>query len=198
MFKLDSGRFETFIDAILAIIMTVMILKIPQPETLTITGLWNLKAMYFSYITSFIVIVSIWNNHRKLFNKVKHIDNFVITVYMILTFFITWIPYFTAWVAHFPHDLAPEISYELLFILVNISYLVATNRVRRHDAYNEDLIQFRVTPRTVINYSVFIIGFILGILVTPEFMMISCFITIITWNIPDEYFRKLGGHSNGN
>ena len=39
MLLLDSGRFETFIDAIFAIMMTIMVIKIPQPETLSLSGL---------------------------------------------------------------------------------------------------------------------------------------------------------------
>ena len=72
---MESGRFETFIDAIIAIMMTVMVLKIPQPETLTIGGIWDLRIMYLSYIISFIVLFSIWDHHRKLFNIVEDINN---------------------------------------------------------------------------------------------------------------------------
>ena len=73
---LDSGRFETFIDAIFAIMMTIMVIKIPQPETLSLSGLMESSVMYLSYLISFIIIASIWNNHRKLFDRIKDIDNF--------------------------------------------------------------------------------------------------------------------------
>ena len=77
VFLLDSGRFETFIDAILAIMMTVMVLKIPQPETLSLSGIMDLSVVYLSYLISFIIIASIWNSHRKLFDKIKKIEQFV-------------------------------------------------------------------------------------------------------------------------
>jgi len=41
---MNSSRFETFIDAIIAIMLTVMILKIPQPETMDLAGIWNYKS----------------------------------------------------------------------------------------------------------------------------------------------------------
>ena len=121
---MDSGRFETFIDAIIAIMMTVMVLKIPQPETLSLSGLWGLRVMYLAYIISFIVIFSIWDHHRKLFNLIEEIDNQVIWMYSSLIFFITLVPYFTAWVAHEPFEALPELLFGLLFLIINILYIM--------------------------------------------------------------------------
>ena len=130
---MDSGRFETFVDAIIAIMMTVMILKIPQPSTLNLEGLWNLKMVYLSYFLSFMVLLSIWNHHRKLFEEIKEIDNLVIFIYMFLTFIITLLPYFTAWCALNPHELVPEICYGGVFILTNIAYVFAAYFAMKRD-----------------------------------------------------------------
>ena len=123
---MDSGRFETFIDAILAIMMTVMVLKIPQPATMNFAGIWDLRVMYFAYVLSFIVLFSIWDHHRKLFNFLEDINNHVIWMYSILIFVITLVPYFTAWVAHNPYDLLPEVMYGLVFVVVNILFVMST------------------------------------------------------------------------
>ena len=59
--------------------------------------------MYLSYLISFIIIASIWNNHRKLFDRIKDIDNVVIAIYMVLTLAVTFVPYFTLWVSEYPY-----------------------------------------------------------------------------------------------
>lgn len=52
---MDTNRLEAFYDAIIAIIVTVLVLELPQPETATIAGILALKISYFNYLISFLV-----------------------------------------------------------------------------------------------------------------------------------------------
>lgn len=190
---MDSGRFETFVDAILAIMMTVMILKIPQPSTLNLEGLWNLKMVYLSYFLSFMVLLSIWNHHRKLFEEIKEIDNLVIFIYMFLTFIITLLPYFTAWCALNPHELVPEICYGGVFILTNIAYVLAAYFAMKRDKYTEHP-DLDLDKSTYLNFTVFFIGFILAILCNiPYAIFISCILSLIVWNFTAKFFSNEKG-----
>lgn len=180
---MESGRFETFIDAIIAIMMTVMVLKIPQPETLTIGGIWDLRIMYLSYIISFIVLFSIWDHHRKLFNIVEDINNRVIWIYSLLIFIITLVPYFTAWVAHEPFSLLPELMFGLIFFLVNIIYVLCTKVAINNDVHNEEVNGISFKELLLINISLFIIGAVIGIAGYPIALLIMCLLTVITWNV---------------
>ena len=180
---MESGRFETFIDAIIAIMMTVMVLKIPQPETLTIGGIWDLRIMYLSYIISFIVLFSIWDHHRKLFNIVEDINNRVIWIYSLLIFIITLVPYFTAWVAHEPFSLLPELMFGLIFFLVNIIYVLCTKVAINNDVHNEEVNGISFKELLIINIFLFIIGAVIGIAGYPIALLIMCLLTVITWNV---------------
>lgn len=180
---MESGRFETFIDAIIAIMMTVMVLKIPQPETLTIGGIWDLRIMYLSYIISFIVLFSIWDHHRKLFNILEDINNRVIWIYSLLIFIITLVPYFTAWVAHEPFSLLPELMFGLIFFLVNIIYVLCTKVAINNDVHNEEVNGISFKELLLINIFLFLIGAVIGIAGYPIALLIMCLLTVITWNV---------------
>lgn len=186
---MESGRFETFIDAILAIMMTVMVLKIPQPETLTISGIWDLRVMYFAYFLSFIVLFSVWDHHRKLFDIIETIDDKVIWIYSLLIFILTLIPYFTAWVAHEPNALVPELMFGLMFLLSNILFVLCTKIAIKRDVHNDLINELSYRELFVVNVSLFIIGAVISVMGYPISMMIICLITVITWNsIP--YIQK--------
>lgn len=179
---MQSDRFETFIDAILAIMMTVMVLKIPQPESMTFTGIWNLKIMYFGYFLSFIVLFSIWDHHRKLFTIVETINNKVVWIYSFLIFVITLVPFFTAWVVHYPNETIPEVMFGLIFLLVNILYVLSTEVTMKNDVHNTN--ELKYTELFIINLILFIIGFIIVLYGGyPIIMMIICLMTLLTWNI---------------
>lgn len=180
---MDSGRFETFIDAILAIMMTVMVLKIPQPETLSIEGIWQLRIMYFAYFTSFIILFSVWDHHRKLFNMIETINNRVIQIYSLLIFALTLIPYFTAWVAHKPYEMVPELMFGLMFLIVNILFVLSTIVAVKHDVHNDMINELSYNELFVLNTVLFALGALLSLIGYPISMMAICLITVVTWNI---------------
>lgn len=196
---MDSGRFETFTDAILAIMMTVMVLKIPQPETMTFEGIWELRVMYFAYIVSFIVIFAIWDHHRQLFNIVTSINDRVIWMYAVLIFLITLVPYFTAWVAHEPYALIPELMYGLIFLLVNIFFIITTRVTIKNDVHNYEIQDLHFNEVFLLNVVLFVIGAVISFLGYPIAMLIICLVTVITWNtIPYLQNKYVIGDDSGN
>ena len=57
---MDTNRLEAFYDAIIAIIVTVLVLELPQPASLSLAALWALKTNYFAYFISFLVCAKLW------------------------------------------------------------------------------------------------------------------------------------------
>ena len=75
---MESGRFEALIDAILAIIITIIVLEIPIPADGSWQALGKLHLEFIVYLISFIVCFNYWNYHNNLFSIVNHIDHKVI------------------------------------------------------------------------------------------------------------------------
>lgn len=163
--------------------MTVMVLKIPQPETMTFSGIWELKVMYLAYFISFIVLLSIWDHHRKLFSMLEDINNTVIWMYSILIFLITLVPYFTAWVAHEPYSLLPEFMFGLILFLVNIIYDLCSKVAIRNDVHNEEVNGIDFKELLLINIFLFIVGTVIAFLGYPIALLIMSLFTVITWNV---------------
>ncbi len=57
---MDKDRLIAFTDAILAIIMTILVLELQEPETLSLQGLWALKGSYSAYTLSFFWLGTMW------------------------------------------------------------------------------------------------------------------------------------------
>lgn len=131
---MDTNRLEAFYDAIIAIIVTVLVLELPQPETATIAGILALKVSYFTYLVSFLVCVNLWQYHHWIYAHVKKIDSKIIWLNILLMFVISLIPYLTIFVANNPNSLLSESLYGLDFILIDIilfimsRYLIKINK----------------------------------------------------------------------
>ena len=53
---MQTNRFETFMDAILAIIITVLVLKLSQPAAPTMSAVLNMHISYLTYFICFVII----------------------------------------------------------------------------------------------------------------------------------------------
>jgi uncharacterized membrane protein len=114
----DKRRFETFIDAIIAIILTILVLelRIPEnsPEDLnTRQQLATLTPSFISYIGSFLLIAGIWIDHHLLFLNVKRLTKRYILMNMFFVLALSIIPFTTAFAGHNNHD---SFAVALLFI----------------------------------------------------------------------------------
>lgn len=188
---METARFETFADAIIAIAMTVLVLKLPQPESATIAAFWALKTYYLAYFISFLTLFNIWYSNHNLFQIVENIDNTAVILNGILIFEITLIPYFTLWLTQDAYSIASETSFGLLFIGINIACNLSVRAVHKSDQYNDKLIKadydnlYALIPLTVI-----LIGFVLTYSVFIPGIYISCLITVIMWIAIARIHRK--------
>ena len=95
MLNLESEKLEAFVDAVLAIILTVIVLELPQPETITFLGFLALKTNFFAYLISFIVVLTNWYFFHVIFEIIKKIDGKVIAMTGAVIFIMSLLPYFT-------------------------------------------------------------------------------------------------------
>lgn len=193
---METARFETFADAVIAIAMTVLVLKLPQPESATIGAFWTLKTYYIAYFISFLTLFNIWYSSHNLFQIVENIDNTAVILNGILIFEITLIPYFTLWLTQDAYSIASETTFGLLFIAINITYNMAVKAVHKSDPYNDKLIKADYDNiYALIPLAVILIGFGLSYSVFIPGIYISCLIAVIMWIVIARIHRK--GVENG-
>lgn len=193
---METARFETFADAVIAIAITVLVLKLPQPESATIGAFWTLKTYYIAYFISFLTLFNIWYSSHNLFQIVENIDNTAVILNGILIFEITLIPYFTLWLTQDAYSIASETTFGLLFIAINITYNMAVKAVHKSDPYNDKLIKADYDNLyALIPLAVILIGFGLSYSVFIPGIYISCLIAVIMWIVIARIHRK--GVENG-
>ena len=68
---METDRFEALVDAILAIIITIIVLEIPLASAGTWGSLYELRYEFIIYAVSFIVCFNFWNYNNNLFSIVN-------------------------------------------------------------------------------------------------------------------------------
>ena len=178
---METGRLEAFYDAIIAIIVTVLVLELPQPATASLASLWALKTSYFAYVISFLVCANLWQYHHLIYNHVDRINTKIIWQNIILMFVFSLVPYLTIFVANHPNEFIPQALYGLDFIIVDIILYYMAKSLLEINRENEEYLKSALNVREAlyIPLIIFFIGFIIALLGYPIAIIICCLITII-------------------
>lgn len=179
----DTGRFEALIDAIIAIIITVIVLEIPTAAGGNLGALLELKLEFIAYAISFVVCFNVWNFTYNLFSIVNKINYKSIWSISIGLFFLSLIPYLTTYVAMNFNDFVPQCIYGIDFMIINSCSLVATFQMKKIDTSNKFLnAAFQNYNNFIVNIIFTAVFIIIGYYCWPPIILISCLLSIsITW-----------------
>lgn len=84
---MGKERLIAFTDAVLAIIMTILVLELAKPDEPTLEAFWALKENFFAYFLSFFWLGSLWIALNGIWEHVKRVSNKVIWWNLGLLFF---------------------------------------------------------------------------------------------------------------
>jgi uncharacterized membrane protein len=130
---MHKSRLEAFSDGVLAIIITIMVLELRPPHEPTLQGLKPLLPVLGSYLLSFVYVAIYWNNHHHMLQSAKHVNGRVLWANMHLLFWLSLVPFATAWLGESRLQSGPAALYGIVMLGAAIAYyLLAITLVRAH------------------------------------------------------------------
>lgn len=115
---------EAFSDGVIAIIITIMVLELRAPHDTSLAGLRPLIPVFASYVMSFIYIGIYWNNHHHLLHVTQHIDGRALWANLHLLFWLSLVPFVTAWMGENHFSQWPVALYGSVLFLAAIAYTI--------------------------------------------------------------------------
>src|SRR6266849_10411556 len=102
---MGKSRLEAFSDGVIAIIITIMVLELKPPAATDLADLLHLLPVLCAYSLSFLVVAIMWVNHHALVGRVKRVDAGILWANNSLLFWMSLIPFVTAYMGQ--HQTAP-------------------------------------------------------------------------------------------
>jgi uncharacterized membrane protein len=116
------GRLEAFSDAVIAIVMTIMVLELVPPDGTALEDLVPLWPVFLAYVLSFANLAIYWNNHHHLLQAARTVSGRVLWANMLLLFWLSLVPFGTAWIGDSQLAAMPVAVYGVILIMAAISY----------------------------------------------------------------------------
>ena len=187
---MGKGRLEAFSDGVFAIIITIMVLEIEAPEKATFAALLTQLPTFISYVLSFIYVGIYWNNHHHMFQLTEHVNGRILWANLHLLFWLTLVPFSTAWMGntHFAH--APMAVYGLNLFVAAIAYVILQKSILRENGTDSRMAKALGNKwKENLSPVLYILGIALAFFnpyLSGAFYVIVAFI----WLIPDKRIEK--------
>lgn len=126
---MKATRLEAFSDGVIAIIITIMVLELKVPHEHTLAALCAMWPVFFSYALSFLNVAIYWVNHHHLIHLVRHVNAPVMWANLNLLFWLSLVPFSTAFLGEAHATPMAVAIYGLVAGLCAVSYYVLRHAI---------------------------------------------------------------------
>lgn len=187
---MGKGRIEAFSDGVLAIIITIMVLELKVPHGENLQDLKPLIPVIISYVLSFIYIGIYWNNHHHMMQIVKKVNGSILWLNMHLLFWLSLIPFATAWMGENHFSKWPVILYGFILLMAAIAYyFLAHSLISFHGKESILAAAIGKDKKGIISVIMYITGIILSFINSWIGFIIYVLVAFM-WFIPDKRIEK--------
>ena len=136
---MERDRLTAFTDGVLAVIITIMVLEMRPPHGTDLHALLALAPVFLSYVLSFIYVGIYWSNHHHFFQLVKRVNGAVLWANLHLLFWLSTIPFSTAWMGENHFAPLPTAVYGGSLLMSAIAWYIMQLTIFRHQGPDSPL-----------------------------------------------------------
>ncbi|MEV4534494.1 TMEM175 family protein [Asanoa sp. NPDC049518] len=187
---MPKNRLEAFSDGVLAIIITIMVLELKVPEGHSVSALLHTTGLaLLTYLLSFVYLGIYWNNHHHMFHLVRKVNGGVLWANLALLFWLSLLPFTTAWLDESHFARTPVVVYGLNLLAASVTYVVLQTVIIRQQGPASPL-RAAVGPdvKGKASGTLFVAGTLSALLIGGAGVVVAlaCFATVaVLWIVPD-------------
>ena len=187
---MSRNRIEAFSDGVIAIIITIMVLELRVPVGASLQALRPLTPVFLSYLLSFVLVGIYWSNHHHLFQVVERVSGGVLWANLHLLFWLSLIPFATAWMGENHFTAVPVAVYGVVLVFAAIAFFTLTRTLLRIHTPDSTLAialgrDFKGKVSIVIYLAAISLTFVRSWLAAALYVLVE-----IIWLVPDRRIEK--------
>ncbi len=171
---MNKDRLGAFMDAVIAIVMTILVLELEKPSAPTLEAFLALKINFAAYALSFLWLAAMWTSLHNAWHIVDKISNRTMWLSMGLLFFSSLFPYATSLVSMYFTSRVVQGFYGIVVIATTVMMLLIYSSLAKDDP-REATVKYmkKVRFSLLIDVGIKTVGTITGVLFWPPLVSIG-------------------------
>ncbi len=187
---MNKSRLEAFSDGVIAIIITIMVLELNVPKAADAAALVPLLPVFLGYVMSFVFVGIYWNNHHHLLHVAKRATGRILWANLHLLFWMSLIPFTTAWVGENAGSALPNALYGVVLFLAGVAYLILQKIILGEPGVDANVVAaFARDRKGPLSAFLYAVG-IAAAFVAPRVSQGVYGVTALLWLVPDRRIER--------
>ncbi len=163
-------------------------LKVPHGDNLQ--ALQPLLPVFLGYVLSFIYIAIYWNNHHHLMHTVSHVSASILWANMHLLFWLSLVPFATAWMGENHFAALPTALYGCILLMAGFAYWLLQQAIIR--SHGHESVLAKAIGSDVKGYgSIILYAIAIPLAFYQELLADAIYVLVaMWWLIPDRRIEK--------
>jgi uncharacterized membrane protein len=189
---MNRNRLEAFSDGVIAIIITIMVLEFKVPHGETLADLLPLWPVFLSYVLSFVYVGIYWNNHHHLLHAVKKINGSVLWANLNLLFWLSLMPFATAWMGENHFAAMPVAVYCIDLLMCALAFTMLQYFIIKHEG-PDSVLRHAVGAdlKGKVSVASYVLAITLALLGYPAWSGVLVGLVACIWFVPDTRIEKV-------
>src|SRR5215213_2350220 len=188
---MNKTRLEAFSDAVIAIIMTIMVLELRIPHGSDLASLQPIWPVFLSYVLSFVYLGIYWNNHHHMLQATHSVNGAVLWANLHLLFWLSLVPFVTGWMGENHFDTLPTAVYGIVLLCAAVSYTILQTAIMRHHKDENKLLKEAVGNDLKGKASMLLYILAIPLAFVVQWISFALYIVVaIMWLVPDRRIEK--------
>lgn len=192
----NKDRLGAFMDAILAIIMTILVLELAKPKEPTVAAFLSLWHAFAAYAISFFWLGSMWTALHIAWDRIEKVSQKTVWISITLLFWASIIPYITSLLVDWSTSRVIQGAYGLVVIITTANLYWLYTSLNKDNAGSGACGYINLAEKNLrIDLLIKIVGFAAGMIFYPplvEIGVLAAAVFMITGRIT---LRKKHGHT---
>lgn len=187
---MGKARLEAFSDAVIAILLTIMVLELKVPHGDTLAAIQPLLPVLLGYLLSFVYLGIYWNNHHHMLHTCTRVTGGILWANLHLLFWLSLVPFTTGWMGENHFAALPAAMYGVTLLMSAIAYYILQQQIIAAQGPNSML---RAAVGNDWKGKVSPLLYLAAILLAFKFRWISMaiYVTVaLVWLIPDKRIER--------
>ena len=188
---MSKGRLEAFSDGVIAVIITIMVLELKAPHGNDLHALETLWPVFLSYVLSFVYVGIYWNNHHHLLRAVDAIDGRTMWANLHLLFWLSLVPFATAWLGDNIGAAIPTATYGALLLLSAVAFGLLTSALVRCNGADSTIARAVGNDRKGKLSTALYVAATIAAFFFPILAYVVYFVVATIWFVPDRRVERV-------
>ncbi|AXQ77884.1 DUF1211 domain-containing protein [Streptococcus chenjunshii] len=175
---MSKERLIAFTDAVLAIVMTILVLELQLPAAPTLEALLALTDQFIAYAVSFFWLSVMWVNLHNEWEQVEQVTLSMIWWNLFLLFVTAVLPYGTRFASLYFNHYFAQLFYGLLVFLITVAFYGLCHATAKSNPETTVRHSQRFLRIEVLDHVIKLVGLLLG-LVYPPLIMFAVIVTAV-------------------